>query len=190
MRSYMIKIGWVFLIALILLNPISNPFNPVVHSAIQSTNQPVPIVCYHRVIPKTPSIYDLTPEMLEEQFKFMKEHGYHPLTALQYINLQKTPELFPDKPVVLTFDDGNKSHYQNVFPLLKKYGYKATFFIYPSAVLNNSTKYITWSELAEMSQAGMDIESHTRDHPYLTSTTVDISQFKLSAMAGCGIEVS
>lgn len=154
------------LFSLVNLNP-----HPVAaaHPIIKAPEIAVPIVCYHRVISKTPSIYDLTPAMLEQQFKFFKDHGYHPITALQYLNLRKTPALLPAKPVVLSFDDGNKSHYLNVFPLLKKYGYKATFFIYPSAVLSKSTKYITWGELAEMAQAGMDIECHTMYHPYLVT---------------------
>ena len=45
------------------------------------------------------------------------------------LNFRKNPELFPKKPIILTFDDagGNKSHHRHVFPLLRKYGFKATF---------------------------------------------------------------
>jgi peptidoglycan/xylan/chitin deacetylase (PgdA/CDA1 family) len=133
-------------------------------------NKFIPVLCYHRVSPKISSIYDLTPEMLEEHLQFFKENGYHPITALQYVNSQTHPEILPDNPVVLTFDDGNKDHYQYVFPLLQQYGYQATFFIYPAAVSEKSAYSITWDELLEMKQAGMDIESHTFTHPFLTRT--------------------
>ena len=136
----------------------------------------IPVLCYHRVITKTYSPYDLTPARLESHFQLLKKEGFHPITAAEYLNFQKHPALFPKKPILLTFDDGNKSHYLHVFPLLEKYGYKATFFIYPNAVSKQATsKYlITWSELAEMIQGGMDIESHTLSHPFLTETRTSL----------------
>ena len=126
-----------------------------------------PILLYHRVIPKVSSIYDVTPAMFEKQIKFILEQGYQPITALQYIKLQKQPQFFPNKPVILTFDDGSKSHYQYVFPLLQKYHIEATFFVYPDVIVNKSNKLITWTELNHMARNGMDIESHTMSHPYL-----------------------
>ncbi|HEX3046334.1 MAG TPA: polysaccharide deacetylase family protein, partial [Bacillota bacterium] len=133
----------------------------------------IPMLCYHRVTPDVRSLYDLTPEMFESQLQFFKDEGYHPITGLQYIKLQKYPEYVPDKPVILTFDDGSIGHYQYVFPLLKKYGFLATFFVYPDVVFQNTEKLITWPELAEMAQAGMDIESHTMSHSYLTKPGAD-----------------
>ncbi len=129
-----------------------------------------PMLCYHRVVPKPAGIYDLTPVMLERQLQFMLEQGYRPITALQYVKLQKLPQFFPDKPVVLTFDDGSKSHFQYVFPLLQKYGVKATFFVYPGNIVVKSDFQLTWAELKKMARAGMDIQSHTFSHPFLTKT--------------------
>jgi peptidoglycan/xylan/chitin deacetylase (PgdA/CDA1 family) len=129
----------------------------------------IPILTYHRVLAKTLSNYDFTPVQLENQFRFLKSHGYQPITALQYVKYQKHSDLFPAKPVVLTFDDGHLSHYTKVFPLLKKYNFPATFFVCTSVISkqNSSKTQLTWSELSEMSKAGMDIESHTITHPYL-----------------------
>jgi peptidoglycan/xylan/chitin deacetylase (PgdA/CDA1 family) len=74
-------------------------------------------------------------------------------------------ESIPDKLVVLTFDDSIKSHYTNVRPILKRYGFGATFFItegfdFPS----NKTDYMTWQEIAELARDGFEIGNHTRDH--------------------------
>lgn len=128
----------------------------------------IPILIYHRILPKALSIYDYTPEKLEEQLRFFKENGYTPITALQMIEMMAQPEKLPPKPVVLTFDDGHKSHYTKVLPLLKKYGYKATFFIYTDVIAEKSVKQLTWDELRIMQHEGMDIESHTKSHPHLT----------------------
>jgi peptidoglycan/xylan/chitin deacetylase (PgdA/CDA1 family) len=74
-------------------------------------------------------------------------------------------EPIPDKLVVLTFDDSVKSHYTNVRPILKRYGFGATFFItegfdFPT----NKTDYMTWQEIAELARDGFEIGNHTRDH--------------------------
>jgi peptidoglycan/xylan/chitin deacetylase (PgdA/CDA1 family) len=74
-------------------------------------------------------------------------------------------EPIPDKLVVLTFDDSVKSHYTNVRPTLKRYGFGATFFItegfdFPT----NKTDYMTWQEIAELHLDGFEIGNHTRDH--------------------------
>ena len=71
----------------------------------------------------------------------------------------------PDKLVVLTFDDGNKSDYTNVAPLLKRYGFGATFFITEGlGFLNNKDHYLTWEEIRELHDEGFEIGNHTRHH--------------------------
>lgn len=65
--------------------------------------------------------YNLHPNLLEEQFKFLKAAGYQTVRLDQfysYINGKK-PSDFPDKPILLTFDDGSKTHWEILVPLLK-----------------------------------------------------------------------
>lgn len=142
----------------------------------QSEPALIPVLTYHRIIPKASSIYDYTPEQLEGHLQYFKEHGYTPITALEMVEMLANPEQLPEKPVVLTFDDGHKSHYTTVFPLLKKYGYRATFFVYTDVIAEKSEKQLTWDELRTMGQQGMDIQSHTKSHPYLTQAKQNESQ--------------
>jgi peptidoglycan-N-acetylglucosamine deacetylase len=74
-------------------------------------------------------------------------------------------EPIPDKLVVLTFDDASKSHATVAAPLLKKYGFGATFFVtegfdFPT----NKRDYMTWEEIAQLHRDGFEIGNHTRDH--------------------------
>lgn len=74
-------------------------------------------------------------------------------------------EPISDKLVVLTFDDSVKSHHAVVRPILKKYGFGATFFItegfdFPT----NKSDYMTWAEIVELAADGFEIGNHTRDH--------------------------
>jgi peptidoglycan/xylan/chitin deacetylase (PgdA/CDA1 family) len=74
-------------------------------------------------------------------------------------------EKIPDKLVVLTFDDSKASHYTVVRPLLKKYGFGATFFITEGFTFRtNKADYLTWEQIAELHRDGFEIGNHTRDH--------------------------
>jgi peptidoglycan/xylan/chitin deacetylase (PgdA/CDA1 family) len=82
-------------------------------------------------------------------------------------------EPIPDKLVVLTFDDSSKSHFTIARPLLKKYGFGATFFITEGFdIPTNKRDYMTWEEIAQLHQDGFEIGNHTRDHRSITAQNV------------------
>ena len=71
----------------------------------------------------------------------------------------------PDKLVVLTFDDGCKSHATFVGPLLKQYGFGATFYITEGLnFLHNKDAFMTWGEVRGLHDAGFEIGNHTKQH--------------------------
>lgn len=77
----------------------------------------------------------------------------------------ETLQPIPDRLVVLTFDDGNKSDFTYVAPLLKSYGFGATFFITEGlGFLNNKDHYVTWEEIRWLHDEGFEIGNHTRHH--------------------------
>lgn len=76
----------------------------------------------------------------------------------------------PDRPVVLTFDDGRAADYAVSFPLLREAGVPAEFFVNTAAV--GTAGFVTWAQLAEMSRAGMSIQSHGHDHVNLAHLPV------------------
>ena len=74
-------------------------------------------------------------------------------------------EPIPDKLVVLTFDDSKASHYTVVRPLLKKYGFGATFFITEGFTFRtNKEDYLTWDQISALHRDGFELGNHTRDH--------------------------
>src|SRR5207245_1463788 len=83
-------------------------------------------------------------------------------------------EPVPDKLVVLTFDDSVASHYSVVRPMLKRYGFGATFFITEGfSFPRNKQDYMTWAQIAELHRDGFEIGNHTRDHMGVTLKTLD-----------------
>lgn len=103
---------------------ISKPF-PYIHESARAAK--VPIFMYHDILPKKEVFFDVTPEELENHFKYIQEKGLTPISLdLLLDHLQKGIPL-PDKPILLSFDDGYGGHYDHVYPLLKKYNYPAVF---------------------------------------------------------------
>jgi peptidoglycan/xylan/chitin deacetylase (PgdA/CDA1 family) len=127
-----------------------------------------PIFNYHHVSPLPTNAsadrvtFTVTPGMLEQQLKYLKEHGYRsvPLDVLTKYFDRGTP--IPPKAVALTFDDGWRDQHEYAFPLLKKYGFTATFFV--PVMWIGHPKVMPWSELREMADAGMTIGTHGAKH--------------------------
>ena len=83
--------------------------------------------------------------------------------------LRAAPSTVPDKLVVLTFDDAVRSHYTTVAPLLERYGFGATFFVteFPQPPFSDSTLYMTWPQMAELSRRGFEVANHTWKHSHV-----------------------
>ncbi|MGH9308336.1 MAG: polysaccharide deacetylase family protein [Vicinamibacterales bacterium] len=82
-------------------------------------------------------------------------------------------QAIPDKLVVLTFDDAKASHHSVVRPLLKKYGFGATFFITEGFTFTtNKDEYLTWKQIADLHGDGFEIGNHTRDHMALSKANL------------------
>ncbi len=126
----------------------------------------VPILLYHRLGPVSPDEMTVTTPVFEAQLKLIQERGYKviPLAALMAA-LGDSGVPLPERAVVLTADDGHRTVYSDMFPLIQRLKIPVTLFIYPSAI-SNADYAMTWAQLAEMKASGLvDIQSHTFWHP-------------------------
>src|SRR5688500_18958327 len=98
-------------------------------------------------------------------------------------------EPIPDKLVVLTFDDSKASHYTVVRPLLKKYGFSATFFITEGfSIHTNKEDYLTWEQIGELHRNGFEIGNHTRDHKGVSKANLSGLRERVEAInAQCAV---
>lgn len=130
----------------------------------------VPIFMYHQIgnPPKGASKFIaglyITPEQFEEQMAYLVKNNYKTIGSLELYNLLKKGGNPTQKTVMLTFDDGTYGQYEYAFPILKKYGLTATFYIVSTRSSIGKT-----SLLKEMSDAGMEIASHSATHPNLVN---------------------
>ena len=137
----------------------------------------IPILMYHGLTNKSSQVnnYFIPVSTFESDLKYLKENGYTALTMSELINFvcdKEGKKSLPDKPVILTFDDGYCNNYRLATPLLKKYKMKAVISVIGSSCEEaskaeyRSESYcnITWEQLAEMHKSGLwEIQNHTYD---------------------------
>lgn len=126
----------------------------------------VPILLYHRFGPTVADGMTITTPVFASQMQYLHDNGYKviPLRQLVQWYQGKGPAPAP-KSVVIVEDDAHKTVYSDMLPIIRKYRYPVTIFVYPSAVSN--AKYaMTWDQLRELKKTGLfDIQSHTYWHP-------------------------
>lgn len=132
----------------------------------------VPVLIYHHIKALKPADnatergLTILPSQFRAQLQYLQSHRYHSVSAAMLVAALLGKGRLPPKPVVLTFDDGYRDMYANVYPLLRRLKMAATFFVVPGFL--GTARYLTWTQVEEMSRHGMDIEAHTMTHPDLT----------------------
>lgn len=132
----------------------------------------VPILEYHMVNDTEDDAYTVPSEEFAQQLHYLKEQGYTTISLLDFIKAKKGKEILPDKPIVLTFDDGYVDNYTDLLPILEKENMKATVFIITNTI--GTEGYLDWAQLRDMQKRNIEIGSHTANH--LPVTTLDEKQ--------------
>jgi peptidoglycan/xylan/chitin deacetylase (PgdA/CDA1 family) len=110
---------------------------------------------------------EITPAAFEAQMKELKDRGITVISMQDLLAWKRGEKNIPPRCAIVTFDDGWKSQYEVAWPIMKKYGYPFTMFIYTEGVRGGSLgggEAITWEQLADMRDNGVDIEGHSATH--------------------------
>lgn len=148
--------------------------SPKASSADEENTAAVPILMYHGLI-KDPALQNrfmIDPALLESDLKYLKSQGYTAVVMSDLIAYVKDGKALPEKPIVLTFDDGFYNNYYYAWPLLQKYGMKGVISVVGALTDNTSQmgsekdnpnySYLTWLEIGEMQESGViEIQNHS-----------------------------
>ncbi|OQA21774.1 MAG: Poly-beta-1,6-N-acetyl-D-glucosamine N-deacetylase precursor [Actinobacteria bacterium ADurb.Bin346] len=145
------------------------------------TRNVIPIVALHGIEPSPSGLYELSTQEFDFLCGTLKALGYKTISFMELLSYFDSGKKLPEKPVILTSDDGYYSIYANAFPILKKYGYKMTVFLVTGLIGNsNEDRHLNefdlgkpdiperpmliWPEVAAMSRYGIEFQSHTVSH--------------------------
>ena len=158
-------------------------FNSEVSPVVSEEREKVvlPIIMYHSFLkdPRSQGKYVLPPSLFEEDLKYLKENGFETVTVSDLVAYYENGSPLPEKPVMLTFDDGYYNNYLYAFPLMKKYNCKmvlsvvGTYSDQFSETKDENAYYshCTWDEINEMMESGLvEIQNHSYNmHSYGSS---------------------
>ncbi|WP_050607927.1 polysaccharide deacetylase family protein [Clostridium niameyense] len=128
--------------------------------------QSIPILMYHSISKDGENLFKVNKDSFYKQMKYLKDNGYKTLSLDEVYQYIKDEKKFPQKSVVITFDDGYRDNYVNAYPILKQFGLKATVFVITNTV-DKGTYYMNSNELKEINFNNMDVQSHTTNHSKL-----------------------
>lgn len=146
----------------------------------------VPVLMYHEFVTQEDldsgiafDEYAVYADEFESDLNWIADNGYTTVTTAELIDILSGSGELPEKPVIITIDDGKYGVYKRAWPLLSKYGMKASLSVIgyeidnatnaPDARSKSEAPYCTWQEIAEMSKSGViEIISHTdKQHIYM-----------------------
>lgn len=136
----------------------------------------VPIVMYHGILPqpKRQGTYVISPALFEQDLAYIRQAGYTTVTVADLLAFVDEGKPLPEKPIMLTFDDGYYNNYRYAYPLLQRYGMKAVispvvawsqwYSDHPEEADREVYSHITWEQIREMAQSGVaEIQNHSYD---------------------------
>ena len=156
---------------LIKASPTASPSASASVAVVKATPTPLPavnknarfiVLCYHRFEDKAKDLVTL-PTDFRAQMQALKDNGISVIPMKDLLAWLKGEKSIPAKSAVITLDDGWNSQYYVAWPILKEFNYPFTLFIYTDYV-DKGGKSMSWSQLEEMRDAGVEIEAHTVSH--------------------------
>lgn len=138
----------------------------------------VPVLMYHSIADHAVARYQtwtVTPTQFAAQMQYLHQHDFTPITVAQFSAYRATPSALPDKPVVITFDDGYVDFYEQAWPILQFYGFAASMYVITGLVESAQAAppdlapipYMTWAQLRQIQAAGVEVAAHTHSHAKL-----------------------
>ena len=133
---------------------------------------PLPVLMYHSVFSGRHSDYVVPPEVLESDLAYLSDHGYQAVLVSDLVEYVYSGKPLPEKPVMITFDDGYYNNLEQCLPLLEKYDMCAVISVVGSYIVNQAEQdshitaysYLTFPEIQTLLESGrIEIGNHTYD---------------------------
>jgi len=157
---------------------------------VKSEKKKIPILMYHSISRHATAKFKpftVSPALFADQIAYLYRHSYTSITVTQFINSQSQggPAL-PERPVILTFDDGFADFYIEALPVLREYNFVATLYV-ATGFVNGASQWLqregetsramlTWRQLAEISAYGIECGGHSHSHRQLDTLSLSVAR--------------
>ena len=151
----------------------------VYNGLIKACSTKIPVIMYHHFDDISNEGAVVTKENFRKQIKYLKDNGYNTITIKDLIDAKQNKVELPDKPILITSDDGYLSNYEFMYPILKENKMKATIHVIGENIDNAQENIengkgipkFNWEQAREMYESGViDLQSHTYDSHYKAET--------------------
>ena len=138
------------------------------HKAPPPADPPsVTVLCYHTFDNPKINPYTIDTRRLDQQMRFLAVQHIPVIPLSQLVSYLQGQGTLPERSVVITIDDGYKTAKTKAWPVMRRYGFPFTIYIYVQAIDRHGAA-LTWEDVRDMEKAGVDVESHSYTHPLLT----------------------
>jgi peptidoglycan/xylan/chitin deacetylase (PgdA/CDA1 family) len=122
------------------------------------------VFIYHRFGEDVYPTTSVPVDSFRRQMAYLRDEGYRVVPLQEIVDAVRNRRPISDKTVAITIDDGYSSTYTVAWPVLKRYGYPFTVFLYLKAVDKDYRNILTWKQIREMAAAGVDFQDHSYGH--------------------------
>jgi|GEM_PF-1213416 len=157
----------------------------------------IPIVALHGIEPQQQGRYELSTSDFEQLCKVIVSYGYKTITFMDLLDYIEGKKMLPEKPVIITSDDGYQNIYTHAYPILKKYGLKMTVFLATGLIAAEEGQrrmnefdfdvpevprrpMLIWPEVIEMAENGLEFQSHGVTHRRIGEIPLEDAYFEIT----------
>lgn len=161
----------------------------------ETKNKSIAILGYHKIGDPPPDGWEtwcyVSGNVFKEQLNFLKNNDWQVISFKTFLEGLANPALFPDKSVMITFDDGYRSNLEIAYPILQKFGYPALMFV-PTAYVGSYNAFdadnfyepkenmCSWEELKKLEELGVSVQSHGVNHAHLSNLSIEELKFEIA----------
>lgn len=133
------------------------------------------VLVYHHVSETTPALTSVTPAVFDSHLDYLQQNGFTVWPLARILTALGNGEALPENTVAITFDDAYLSIYTAAFPRLRQRNWPFTLFVSSEAIDRGYDNYLSWAQLRELADSGVELGNHSHSHAHLVRRLQDES---------------